>query len=70
MSYSSSSLKSGGPSLSLIENNKNQPNVGIGNYKGVMLCNRPFAGSVGKTLTLSLVLSLLTLSFSSKLTFF
>lgn len=46
-SYSSSSLKSGGPSMSLIENNKNQPNVGVGNYKGVMLCNRPFAGSVG-----------------------
>eukprot|EP00604_Paraphysomonas_vestita_P003069 CAMPEP_0174817910 /NCGR_PEP_ID=MMETSP1107-20130205/468_1 /TAXON_ID=36770 /ORGANISM="Paraphysomonas vestita, Strain GFlagA" /LENGTH=342 /DNA_ID=CAMNT_0016029043 /DNA_START=916 /DNA_END=1944 /DNA_ORIENTATION=- len=34
--------------MSLIENNKNQPNVGVGNYKGVMLCNRPFAGSVGQ----------------------
>jgi hypothetical protein len=21
--------------------------VGVGNYKGVMLCNRPFAGTVG-----------------------
>jgi hypothetical protein len=34
--------------MSLIENNKNQPNIGVGNYKGVMLCNRPFAGSVGQ----------------------
>jgi hypothetical protein len=45
-SYASSSMRSGGPSMSLVENNKNHSNVGVGNYKGVMLCNRPFAGSV------------------------
>mmetsp|Transcript_16583 Transcript_16583/g.24951 ORF Transcript_16583/g.24951 Transcript_16583/m.24951 type:complete len:370 (+) Transcript_16583:51-1160(+) len=44
---SSSTMKSAGPSMSLIDNNKGQSNVGVGNYKGVMLCNRPFAGSVG-----------------------
>lgn len=44
-SYASSSLKSNGPSLSLLDSTKKQ-NVGVGNYKGVMLCNRPFGASV------------------------
>ena len=34
-----------GPTMSLIDNKQN--NNTIGNYKGVMLCNRPFAGSAG-----------------------
>eukprot|EP01038_Epipyxis_sp_PR26KG_P012691 gene12691-17016_t len=34
-----------GPSLSMIENSVNNVNIGVGNYKGVMLCNRPFAGT-------------------------
>lgn len=38
-------MSSSGPSMSLVNNN----NAGIGNYKGVMLCNRPFAGSVAST---------------------
>jgi hypothetical protein len=33
----------GGSSMSLIDNNAG----GIGHYKGVMLCNRPFAGTQG-----------------------
>ncbi len=37
-------MSAGGPSLSLIENNQG----GIGHYKGVMLCNRPFAGTQGR----------------------
>jgi hypothetical protein len=37
-----------GPKMSLIDN-KSSANVGIGNYKGVMLCNRPFAGTAGST---------------------
>lgn len=32
-------------SITLIENH--MPSSGIGNYKGVMLCNRPFAGTQG-----------------------
>lgn len=32
------------PSLSM---GANGAGVGVGNYKGVMLCNRPFAGTVG-----------------------
>lgn len=32
----------GGPSISLIENSVG---LGVGNYKGVMLCNRPFGGT-------------------------
>lgn len=43
VSYGSSALKSSGPSISMIDNKASS--VGIGNYKGVMLCNRPFAGS-------------------------
>jgi len=39
--------RTSGPSLSLLDSNKNQGNGGVGNYKGVMLCNRPFAGSTG-----------------------
>lgn len=31
--------------MSLVENSKNQ-GIGVGNYKGVMLCNRPFGGSI------------------------
>lgn len=30
-----------GPTMSMIDSS----NAGIGNYKGVMLCNRPFAGT-------------------------
>jgi hypothetical protein len=33
-------------SISLIENHL--PTAGLANYKGVMLCNRPFAGSAGQ----------------------
>lgn len=33
--------------MSLMNNNNS---IGVGNYKGVMLCNRPFAGSVGEKL--------------------
>lgn len=44
-SYASSTMKSGGPTMSLVENSKNQ-GIGVGNYKGVMLCNRPFGGSI------------------------
>ena len=36
-----------GPSLSLVENRSANNAGGVGNYKGVMLCNRPFAGTVG-----------------------
>ena len=32
-----------GPTMSMIDN----ASGGIGNYKGVMLCNRPFGGSAG-----------------------
>ncbi len=46
--FVTSTLKSGGPSSSLIDNFKmNQSNAGVGTYKGVMLCNRPFAGTEG-----------------------
>lgn len=34
-------------SITLIENH--MPSSGIGNYKGVMLCNRPFAGTAATT---------------------
>ena len=44
-SFASNALKSSGPSMSMVGSSNN---VGIGNYKGVMLCNRPFAGSGGK----------------------
>ena len=37
---------SSGPSMSLGANGNS---IGVGNYKGVMLCNRPFAGSVATT---------------------
>lgn len=38
-----------GASMSLIENNAG----GVGHYKGVMLCNRPFAGTAVPQKTLS-----------------
>jgi len=44
-SYAGSMMKSNGPSISLVENK----GVGIGNYKGVMLCNRPFGGTATST---------------------
>ena len=34
---------SAGPSMSLVDRNSSVGG-GVGNYKGVMLCNRPFAG--------------------------
>ena len=34
-----------GPSMSMIESSKSS--IGVGNYKGVMLCNRPFGGTAG-----------------------
>jgi hypothetical protein len=46
-SYGSSALKPSGPSLSMVENNVTSTNMGVGNYKGVMLCNRPFGGITG-----------------------
>jgi hypothetical protein len=48
-SYGSSALRGNGPSISMIENNINASSIGVGNYKGVMLCNRPFAGTSGET---------------------
>jgi len=41
----SSSGNQGGPSMSL---DKGGAPASVGNYKGVMLCNRPFAGSVAQ----------------------
>jgi hypothetical protein len=41
--------KMGGPSLSLVENNVSASSAAVGHYKGVMLCNRPFGGTVGMT---------------------
>ena len=45
-SYASNSLKSipGATSTSLIDKTNAS---GVGTYKGVMLCNRPFAGTEG-----------------------
>jgi hypothetical protein len=40
------SLKSG-PSISLIDNKSGSNAMGVGNFKGIMLCNRPFAGTQG-----------------------
>ena len=46
-SYASNTLKStGGPSISMIDKT-NSGAGGVGTYKGVMLCNRPFAGTEG-----------------------
>lgn len=45
-SYGASALKSSGPSISMVDN---MGSIGIGNYKGVMLCNRPFGGTVGES---------------------
>jgi hypothetical protein len=42
-SLGSSAMQASGPSMSL---DKGAGGGGVGNYKGVMLCNRPFAGSV------------------------
>lgn len=45
-SFASTALKSSGPSISLLDTSKHQTgNVGVGTYKGVMLCNRPFGGT-------------------------
>lgn len=44
-SYGNSALKSGGPTMSMVDN---MGSMGIGNYKGVMLCNRPFGGTSGQ----------------------
>ena len=44
-SIGSSAMKASGPSMSL---DKAGGGGGVGNYKGVMLCNRPFAGSVAQ----------------------
>lgn len=38
--------KIGGPSLSMVENNVSASSAAVGHYKGVMLCNRPFGGTV------------------------
>lgn len=35
------------PTLDLVENNRPGGSMGIGNYKGVMLCNRPFNTMAG-----------------------
>lgn len=32
--------------LSMVENNVNSHSATVGHYKGVMLCNRPFAGTM------------------------
>ena len=46
-SYASNTLKSnGGPSMSMIDKSS-AAGAGVGTYKGVMLCNRPFAGVEG-----------------------
>lgn len=44
-SLGSSAMQASGPSMSL---DKGGAGGGVGNYKGVMLCNRPFAGSVAQ----------------------
>ena len=46
-SYNGQSVQSG-PSMSMIDNSRGS--IGIGNYKGVMLCNRPFGGTAGNRL--------------------
>jgi hypothetical protein len=33
------------PSMSLIDSSSGVMGMGMGNYKGVMLCNRPFGGT-------------------------
>ena len=43
-SYTGQTVQSG-PSMSMIDNSRGS--IGIGNYKGVMLCNRPFGGTAG-----------------------
>jgi hypothetical protein len=40
-----SSAMQSGSSMTMIENSRG--NIGVGNYKGVMLCNRPFGGTTG-----------------------
>lgn len=49
--YGSNALKanSSAPSISMVENHMNSSSIGIGNYKGVMLCNRPFGGTTGSS---------------------
>jgi len=39
--------------MSLVDSGKNNGNAGVGNYKGVMLCNRPFAGSASKMISIT-----------------
>lgn len=55
-SYGASALKSSGPSLSMVENNVTSTNMGVGNYKGVMLCNRPFGGITGNLPTAVMIM--------------
>lgn len=43
--YGNSMIKASGPSISMVENKGSN----IGNFKGVMLCNRPFHGMASKT---------------------
>jgi hypothetical protein len=46
-SYATNALKSNdGPNISMIDKS-NSGTLGVGTYKGVMLCNRPFAGTEG-----------------------
>lgn len=53
-SFAAGALKSNGPSISLLDNSKISGSVGIGNFKGVMLCNRPFAGVTSMDIVLLL----------------
>ena len=39
---------------------------GIGNYKGVMLCNRPFAGTEGTYILIKIILVTATANPTSK----
>ncbi len=47
-SFGTSTLRGNGPSISLVDNSSNGSALGVGNYKGVMLCNRPFGGTAGE----------------------
>ncbi len=51
--FGSNAMRSNGPSISMIDNGGA---IGVGNYKGVMLCNRPFGGSTGIIITLNVFL--------------
>lgn len=47
---SNTGKSSAGPSMSMIDKG-NTAGAGVGTYKGVMLCNRPFAGTEGRNAT-------------------